>query len=114
MIVREDSLVVYILTIRSKEYTINPMNGLEMRGPCFGCDVFDSGNTRVKSIYKEGDTCDVTLVDGTPATLCSEGPRQGFYIQFPVQGLNVQRIYPYAQIGNPFLKLANGNRARAT
>lgn len=91
------------------------MNGMEFgKGLCFGCDVFAADGALVDRAGKEGETCDVTLADGTQATLCSEGPKQGFYIQFPVQGLNVQRIYPYAPIGNLFLKLAHSGRARAT
>ena len=90
------------------------MNGLELPGPYFGCDVFASGNKLVQSIRKERETCDVTLADGTPAKLCSDGPEKGFYIQSPVNGLRVERNYPYALHGNTFLKLAHGGIARAT
>lgn len=89
------------------------MNGMEMRWPCFGCDVlFASGSmTRLR---KEGETCDVMLADGTPATLCSEGPKQGFYIRSPLRlPEGVERNYPYATHGNTFLRLAHGI-ARAT
>lgn len=91
------------------------MNGIELgRGLYFGCAVFAAGGGLVAYAGKEGETCNVKLADGTPAILCSEGPKQGFYIQFPVQGLTIERIYPYAPIGNPFLELAHGDRARAT
>ena len=91
------------------------MNGLEFRrGLYFGCDVFAAGNTRVESIRVEGETCEVTLPDGTGAILYSLGPRQGFYIQKPVKGFEGERYYFYASQGNPFLKLASGGIARAT
>lgn len=89
------------------------MNGMEMRGPCFGCDVFLASGS-ITRLRNEGETCDVALADGTPATLCSEGPKQGFYILFPLRlPEGVERNYPYAARGNPFLKLAHGI-ARAT
>ncbi len=88
------------------------MNGLECRGPCFGCDVYGADNNLVTSIRAEGETCVVTLPKGTQATLCSFGIGQGFYIQLPTGVLSVERNYPYASSGNSFLKLALGGRAR--
>ena len=76
--------------------------------------MFASGNIHVESIRAEGETCDVTLPDGKPATLYSLGSRQGFYIQKPVKDFRGERYYFYASQGNPFLKLASGGIARAT
>ena len=91
------------------------MNGLEMPRPYFGCDVFAAGNTRIASIRAEGETCRVMLEDNkTEAVLYSDGPGQGFHIQFPLRGLTIGRHYPYASHDNPFLKLARGGVARAT
>lgn len=91
------------------------MNGMEFgKELCYGCDVFAAGNTMVQSIRAEGETCEVTLADGTPATLYSEGTKQGFYIQFPLRlPEGVERYYPFAKTGNSFLRFAHGI-ARAT
>ncbi len=94
----------------------HPMNGLEMKGPNYGCDVYGgAGNSRVESIQREGDTCEVILLDGTNAVLCSEGHEKGFYIQSPLRlPPGVERYYPFARHNNSFLRLASGGYARAT
>ena len=89
------------------------MNGMEMKGLYFGCDVFSGGGGLVTRTRAEGETCDVTLADGTSAILRSDGPKNGFYIQSPVKGLSVERYYPFSEVGNTFLKLAHGGIARA-
>lgn len=87
---------------------------MEMKGVYFGCDVFAADNMRVQSIRAEGETCNVTLADGTQATLCSDGLKQGFHIQFPLRlPEGVKRYYPFAKTDNPFLRFAGGI-ARAT
>lgn len=45
------------------------MNGLEMKGLCFGCDVYAAENVKVASISAEGETCEVTLKGGVQAVL---------------------------------------------
>lgn len=91
------------------------MNGMElMKGPYFGCDVYGGGEG-VASVQREGDTCEVTLQDGTKAVLCSEGHEKGFYIQSPLKlPLGVERAYPFVMKNNTFLRLANHGIARAT
>ncbi len=91
------------------------MNGLEMKGPCYGCDVYGGRGEGVASVQREGETCEVILQDGTKAVLCSEGHQQGFYIQSPLRlPLGVERAYPFANTNSAFLKLANNGIARAT
>ncbi len=86
-----------------------------MIGPNYGCDVYGVGNSRVASINKEGETCEVELLSGEPATLCSLGPRQGFYIQSPLKlPPGAERNYYYSATNNSFLRLASGGYARAT
>lgn len=87
------------------------MNRLEMKGkgPCYGCDVYGGGGEGVASIQREGDTCAVTLPDGTAATLSSLGHQKGFYIQSPLQlPSGVERYYYYAPHKTSFLRLASG------
>lgn len=91
------------------------MNGLEMKAPCFGCDVYSGGGEGVASVQREGDTCDVILQDGTEAVLCSEGYQKGFYILSPLRlPSGVERYYAFAHHNNSFLRLASGGFARAT
>ena len=79
------------------------MNGMELgKGLYFGCDVYSGGGEVVDRIIHEGDTCDVTLPDGTKAVLCSDGPKEGFYIQFPIKDLTVERNYFHAAHENAF------------
>lgn len=86
-----------------------------MKGPYFGCDVFGGRGEGVASIQREGDTCEVTLLDGMKATLCSEGHEKGFYILSPLRlPSGVERYYPFAHHNNSFLRLASGGFARAT
>lgn len=54
-------------------------------------------------LRKEGETCDVTLADGTPAILCSGGRNKDFIFNFLLDCLRASREFiPMQRVAIPF------------